>query len=229
MGGGALRSPGEKACQHKAAGVGGKYSRLVPYPTRLLSPGEEIVREFRPHWTSILGPLGITFAALALVIGLAFFAGGSLQQYGPAVVAVLWILVTIRGIVRWLTTQHVITNERVIHRTGFISKRGKEIPLEMINTISFAQSVFERMVGSGDLVIESAGETGQSLYTDIPDPEGLQTLIYKVREDRMLSLERGGQGQSKAEQLRILSELHDQGKLSDEEFAHEKDRIFGQS
>ncbi|HKX74366.1 MAG TPA: PH domain-containing protein [Acidimicrobiia bacterium] len=201
----------------------------MPYPTRLLSPGEEIVREFRPHWTSILGPLGITFAALALVIGLAFFAGGSLQQYGPAVVAVLWILVTIRGIVRWLTTQHVITNERVIHRTGFISKRGKEIPLEMINTISFAQSVFERMVGSGDLVIESAGETGQTLYTDIPDPEGLQTLIYKVREDRMLSLERGGQGQSKAEQIRILSELHDQGKLSDEEFAREKDRIFGQS
>ncbi len=177
----------------------------------------------------ILGPLGITVAALAVVIFLAFFASGTLAQYGPAVVAVLWLVLTLRSFVRWLTDQHVITNERVIHRTGFISKEGKEIPLEMINTISFAQSVLERMVGSGDLVIESAGETGQTLYTDIPDPEGLQTLIYKVREDRMLALERGGVGTSKAEQLRILSELHDQGKLSDEEFAREKDKIFGQS
>jgi hypothetical protein len=44
----------------------------------------------------------------------------------------------------------------------------------------------------------------------------------------MLSLERGGQGASKAEQLRILSELHDQGKLSDDEFGREKARIMNE-
>ena len=198
----------------------------MPYPTRLLSPGEEIVREFRPHWTAIIGPIGITLAALLIVVILAFFASGGLAQYGPAIVAGLWVIVTIRGFIRWLTTQHVITNERVIHRSGFISKQGKEIPLEMINTISFGQTIFERLVGSGDVVIESAGETGQTRYTNIPDPEGLQTLIYRIREDRMLTLERGGQGTSKAEQIRILSELHDQGKLSDEEFEREKARIF---
>jgi hypothetical protein len=98
----------------------------------------------------------------------------------------------------------------------------------MINTVSFSQTVFERVVGSGDLVIESAGETGQTKYTDIPDPEGLQTLVYRNREQRMLSLERGGQGASKAEQLRILSELHDQGKLSDDEFGREKARIMNE-
>ncbi|HUO45493.1 MAG TPA: PH domain-containing protein [Acidimicrobiia bacterium] len=198
----------------------------MPYPTRLLSPGEEIVREFRPHWTAIIGPIGITLAALLIVVVLAFFASGGVAQFGPAIVAGLWVIVTIRGFIRWLTTQHVITNERVIHRSGFISKQGKEIPLEMINTISFGQTVFERLVGSGDVVIESAGETGQTRYTDIPDPEGLQTLIYRVREDRILALERGGQGTSRAEQIRILSELHDQGKLSDEEFQREKAKIF---
>jgi hypothetical protein len=199
----------------------------VPYPTRLLSPGEEIVKEFRPHWTSILGPLGITVAALAIIVVLTIFATGTLGQFGPAAVAVLWILFTIRGFVRWMTTQHVITNERVVHRTGFVSKQGKEIPLEMINTISFSQTVFERVVGSGDLMIESAGETGQTRYSNIPDPEGVQTLIYKVREDRMMGLERGGQGVSKAEQLRLLSDLHDQGKLTDAEFEQEKAKLIG--
>lgn len=203
----------------------------MPYPTRLLSPGEEVVTEFRPHWTAILGPLSITTGALVAVILLAFVVPDSqteIRRFGPGIVAVLWLAVTIRGFITWLTTQHVITNERVIHRRGFISKHGREIPLEMINTVAFSQTIFERVVGSGDLVIESAGEGGQTRYTDIPDPEGLQTLIYRNREQRMFSLERGGQGATKAEQLRILSELHDKGKLSTEEFEREKAIIMDQ-
>lgn len=199
----------------------------MAYPRKLLSPGEEIITEFKPHWTSILGPIGITLVALALIVILAFFADGVLSQWGPLAVGVVWLLFTVRSFIRWMTTDHVITNERVIHRQGFVSKHGKEIPHEMINTAAFRQSVFERIVGSGDLVIESAGEQGQTLYTNIPKPEELQTVIYKAREERMMQLERGGQGVSKAEQLQILSRLHDEGKLSDDEFNVQKMKLLG--
>lgn len=202
----------------------------MAYPRKLLSPGEEVVSEFKPHWTAILGPLGLTLLALALVIFLAFFTtGAALSVWGPLVVAVLWIAVTVRGLVEWLTTNHVITNERVIHRTGFISKAGKEIPLEMINTVAFNQSAFERMVKSGDVMIESAGETGQTLYRDIPQAEEKKNLIYKAREERMLTLERGGQGVSRAEQLQILSKLHDDGRLTDTEYESQKSQVLGQN
>jgi membrane protein YdbS with pleckstrin-like domain len=200
----------------------------VPYPKRLLSPGEEIVREFRPHWTSILPSLVVTLTALLAVGALALFVDGPAGQFGPAAVAVVWLAVIARPVIRWLTTQHVITNERVIHRTGWVSKRGMEIPLEMINTVAFSQTVFERLVGSGDLVIESAATRGQTRYTDIPDPEGLQTLIYKVREGRMFTLEGGG-SLSPAEQLAILARLHDEGKISAEEFSTQKQRLLGVS
>ena len=205
----------------------------MPYPKELLSPGEDIVAEFRPHWSSITVPLILTFAALVAVVLLAAFTDGAVGQWGPLAVAVVWLVLTVPKIIGWLTTQHVITNERVIHRQGFIAKHGKEIPHEMINTVSFRQSVFERMVGSGDLVIESAGEQGQTLYRDIPKPEQLQTLIYKAREDRMFTIQRGGegehggQGKSRAEQLQILSKLHDEGKLSDDEFNVQKAKILG--
>ncbi len=195
----------------------------------MLSPGEEVAAEFKPHWTAILGPLGITLAALAGVIFLAFFTSGALSVWGPLVVGILWLALVFRGLLAWLTTDHVITNERVIHRAGFISKTGKEIPLEMINTVSFHQSVFDRMVRSGDVTIESAGEQGQTIYRDIPQAEQKKNLIYKVREDRMMSLERGGVGVSKAEQLQILSRLHDEGKLSDEEYAQEKAKIMNEN
>ena len=203
----------------------------MAYPRKLLSPGEEVVAEFRPHWTAILGPLGITLLALLLVLFLFFFMtpGTFLYVWGPLIVAVLWIAVTIRGLINWLTTNHVITNERVIHRTGFISKAGKEIPLEMINNVAFNQSVFERMVRSGDVMIESAGETGQTMYTDIPQAEEKKNLIYKAREERMLTLERGGQGVSRAEQLQILSKLHDEGRLTDAEYEAQKSQVLGQS
>ena len=202
----------------------------MAYPTKLLSPGEEVVSEFRPHWTAILGPLGLTVLALAAVVLLAFFtpAGSFFSVWGPLIVAVLWLVVVLRNVVDWLTTNHVITNERVIHRQGFISKSGKEIPLEMINTVAFNQSVFERMVGSGDLAIESAGEQGQTLYTDIPRAEDKKNLIYKAREERMMTLERGGQGVSRAEQLQILSKLHDEGRLSDAEYETQKNQVLGQ-
>jgi uncharacterized membrane protein YdbT with pleckstrin-like domain len=173
--------------------------------------------------------------ALVAVALLAAFTDGAVSQWGPLVVAVIWLAVTLPSIINWLTTQHVITNERVIHRQGFVAKRGKEIPHEMINTVAFRQSVLERMVGSGDVVIESAGEQGQTLYRDIPKPEQLQTLIYKAREDRMFTIQRGGEGErsgegrSRAEQLQIISKLHDEGKLTDDEFSSQKARILGSS
>lgn len=199
----------------------------MAYPKKLLSPGEEVVSEFKPHWTAILGPLGLTLLAIALVVVLLVFSPAPWSFWGPIAVAVLWFVVTIRKLVDWMTTDHVITNERVIQRSGFISKAGKEIPLEMINTVSFNQSVFERMVGSGDVMIESAGETGQTLYSDIPRAEEKKNLIYKAREERMLTLERGGQGVSRAEQLQILSKLHDEGRLTDAEYEAQKRQVLG--
>jgi len=205
----------------------------VPYPKELLSPGEKIVAEFRPHWSAILVPLVLTFVALVAVALVAGFAGGVVGQWGPLAIAVIWLVLTVPKLIGWLTTQHVVTNERVIHRQGFVAKHGKEIPHEMINTVAFRQSVFERMVGSGDVVIESAGEQGQTLYRNIPKPEQLQTLIYKAREDRMFTIQRGGEGEhpgegkSRAEQLQILSRLHDEGKLSDDEFNTQKAKLLG--
>ncbi|MET0697309.1 MAG: PH domain-containing protein, partial [Acidimicrobiia bacterium] len=117
----------------------------------------------------------------------------------------------------------------LIHRLGLLSKQGKELPLEVINDVAFQQSAWERIFGTGDLLIESAGTHGQTHYSDIPDPEAIQSLIYQAREDRQHSLQSGGQAapESSASQLATLSRLHDEGKLSDAEFAAEKQKLIG--
>jgi uncharacterized membrane protein YdbT with pleckstrin-like domain len=199
------------------------------YPEKLLSPDEEIKSEFRPHWSRIAreGLLSLLVLVLIILISIQDFEGKGWVVLG---LAVLWFLLVIAGFIRWWTTQHVITNERLIHRTGLIAKSGKEIPLEVINDVTFTQSMLDRVLGTGDLLIESAGTHGQSRYSDIPDPESVQSLIYQVREVRKMELESGGGrpvAESSASQLAMLSKLHDEGKLTDEEFETEKRKLLG--
>lgn len=219
------------------------------YPTRLLSDDEVIESEFRPHWSGIIREGLIVLGGIGVAVVLAIVG---VEAWVYVVLAVLVLALVARGLIKWFNTMHVITNERLIYRAGFIAKQGTELPLEVIQNVAFNQSIFERVFGTGDLMIESAGTHGQSRYRDIPNPEAVQSLIYRMRELRMLEMERGGQplereagasvehgdsgvspepavssGQSVAEQLGILSRLHDQGKLTDAEFHAQKSKILG--
>ena len=195
------------------------------YPEKLLSDDELIASEFRPHWSGIIREFLVLLAALILI---SLFAVNDASGWLSLAVAVLAIVLVGRGLVRWFTTLHVITNERVIYRAGLIAKVGKEIPLEVVNDVAFNQSMFERVFGTGDLLIESAGTHGQSRYKDIPAPEQVQSLIYEQREIRMTGMRGDRDGpESSASQLATLSRLHDEGKLTDDEFENEKRKLLG--
>ena len=75
-----------------------------------------------------------------------------------AIVWAVWLLAEVH--LEWTCTYFVVTDQRVIYRTGVISRHGVEIPLERINNINFRQGIWERIIGAGDLEIQSAGERG---------------------------------------------------------------------
>jgi membrane protein YdbS with pleckstrin-like domain len=195
------------------------------YPTRLLSDDEVIEAQFRPHWSGILREGLIILVGIALAVLVAIF---SWPAWIYAAIAGLVVILIITGIVRWVSTLHVVTNERLIYRAGFIAKQGTEIPLEVIQNVAFNQTIFERVFGTGDLMIESAGTHGQTRYKDIPKPEGVQSLIYRMREIRLREVEGGDPSAgSPISDLERLSRLHDQGKLSDAEFEAQKAKLLG--
>jgi hypothetical protein len=148
-----------------------------------LSKDERIVAELRPHWWYI-APQSAAVAA-AVLFGLI-----ALVNDWPDPVrflAGLLVLGTLGAFAirytKWATTQFVITNERVISRGGVIAKSGIEIPLDRINTVFFNQTLFERMVGAGDIGIESAGEGGRQTFTNIRKPSAVQQEIYRQKEE----------------------------------------------
>lgn len=201
-------------------------SPIMAYPDRLLSPGEVIVEEFRPHWQVLVIPVTALVVAIVAIVLAVMQLTGTTQTVVVIGVIVVWVVISTQKFADWLTTKYVITNERVVYRAGVFARAGIEIPLESITNVSFRQSFLERMVRSGDLVIESAGEDGQSRYTNVPDPEGLQSLIYQQRENRTLALAKGNV--SVAEELERLAALRDRGVLSDEEFEAQKRRLLEQ-
>jgi uncharacterized membrane protein YdbT with pleckstrin-like domain len=130
----------------------------------------------------------------------------------------------------------------VIFRTGVLSKHGVEIPLERVSNINFNQKIWERMIGAGDLEIESAGRDGQSVFNDVQHPEVVQQELYKQMEQ--YARKRAGWSQAPAaaaaapaaaqvskdlsipEQLEQLAGLRDRGVISAAEFEAKKAQLL---
>ena len=141
----------------------------MPFPRKLLNEREDIVLDLHPHWWFFAPPLLALIAAIA-VGGLALAASDAAWVQIPAGILILGFLVWF-GIrySRWITTNFVVTTDRLIYRHGVLAKHGIEIPLDRVNTVFFRQSIFERIVRSGDLVIELASETGRQAFSKILD------------------------------------------------------------
>ncbi len=196
----------------------------MKYPESLLSDGEEVLRSFRPHWKSLVIPaLWTVFVVIGIALVPRLPEEVWLRAGVTAILVLGWIVVAAVPTLRWWYTQFVLTNERLVLRKGIIARSGVEIPLEVINDVIFSQTVFERLLGFGDLIIESAGEMGQSRFSNIPKPDEFQAQLYRVREDRTRAL---SSSESPSDTLATLARLHADGVLTDEEFASKKAKLL---
>lgn len=158
----------------------------MAFPESVLTTDEEVVLHLRPHWRRLVAPIGWVLLVLAAVIGGVVLWGGT----GALVIGViglgLLLWVALWPYLEWRTTHYVFTTERVLFREGVLARHGRDIPLARINDVSFSHSLLERMLGSGTLTIESAGERGQLVLADLPGVERTQTVLYElVEQDRV--------------------------------------------
>jgi uncharacterized membrane protein YdbT with pleckstrin-like domain len=206
----------------------------VPFARKLLNEDEEIVLDLHPHWIFLAKSVLALLAAIVLGVldlrwkgshGPIDFAAGIL-----VLVALAWFGFTYA---KWITTNFVITTDRVIYRSGVLAKHGIEIPLERVNTVFFNQSIFERVLRSGDLGIESAGEQGRETFANIRRPSAVQNEIYTQMEanenrkyDRIGHNAGGSADASIPAQIERLDDLRRKGSISDAEFQAKKAELL---
>ena len=202
----------------------------MAFPKNLLHNEEQLILDLRPHWWFMFGPVVAIIAAT--LVGILVWVNDlhdviKIAAGVALVAAAVWLAIRWA---RWVTTNFVVTSDRLIYRHGVLSKSGIEIPLDRVNTIFFNQSLFERMLGSGDLVIESAGERGQQHFTDIRKPSLVQNVIYQQIEDnenRKFDRAAGpGRAESIPEQIDKLDDLRRRGVISQAEFDTKKAQLL---
>lgn len=204
------------------------------FPDDYLHANEDLILDLKPHWWRVV-PASVALAAAVLVgiVVLVNFDNQALSVLvGLAILGTLgWFGVSY---VQWVSTHFVLTSDRLIYRSGVVSRQGIEIPLERINTVFSSQGLFERMIGAGDLVVESASAEGRQEFDDMRKPQAIQNEIYlamEANENRKFDrIGRGGGGAgspSLADELAKLEDLRARGVLSEDEFAAQKARLLG--
>lgn len=203
------------------------------FPRRLLAEHEKVVFDLKPHWLALAAPAAWTVVlAVVYVIAASIAAGRSWEAEVQAAVGIAttlaWIYLALIPFLRWQSTHFVLTSDRLITRYGIIAKNSKEIPLERINDVAFNQTVFERMVGAGDLMIESAGERGQTRIANVRKPEEVQLMIYKETEANNARMMRPAESAEASipDQIEALARLKAQGVLSEAEFEAKKEELL---
>jgi uncharacterized membrane protein YdbT with pleckstrin-like domain len=98
-----------------------------------------------------------------------------------AVLLLFWI--SFLPYLRWRTTRYIVTNRRVLYRSGIITQTGRDVPLYRLNDVHFENTIADRLTRSGDLILESAGEQGQLRFTDVPRVEEVQRTIHRLTEE----------------------------------------------
>jgi uncharacterized membrane protein YdbT with pleckstrin-like domain len=212
----------------------------MPYPKRLLNDGEEVALDLRPHWWYFSRHI-LTGIPLIVFLVLVAKVGNSILWYLWGALALVWAGWLGLQYLNWTFTHFVVTSSRVIFRTGVLAKHGVEIPMDRIANINFNQSMWERVIGAGDLEIESAGRDGQSTFNDVWHPDAVQQELYRQMEGHAQTRAGYAAGAAVAaapppasaspaatvpEQLQQLADLRDRGVITAAEFEAKKAQLL---
>jgi len=153
-----------------------------------LAEGEQPVLILHPHWKTLVGPFVVSFLVVAaLLVAEVMIPNSSAAgviRLAVLALAILLLMVWLTvPLLRWRMTMYEMTTRRMRMREGLLIRKGRDIPLSRITDVSFSKSLLDRMLGSGRLVVESAGEHGQVVLAEIPHVERVQSLLFQLVED----------------------------------------------
>jgi membrane protein YdbS with pleckstrin-like domain len=160
-----------------------------------LSDGERSVLTLHPHWKSLLGPAVLLLVVIAAAVALLIvIPPGRLAAPGRIAVGVVALVLAVAAFgvpfLRWQTTSYRLTTRRLSLRRGILTRSGRDFPLIRISDVSFSQGPIDRLLGSGRLVVESAGEHGQLVLSEIPGVQEVQATLFQLVGDEHQRLAR---------------------------------------
>ncbi len=152
----------------------------MSYVDKLLQPGEVVLARTRLHWFIYLRAIVIVIVALAVVAASVFATTDADIRFYVQIAAALlgliglWCLF-IAWIRRW-STELAVTNRRVIHKTGILSRSTQEMNREKVESVDVVQSLPGRIFGYGTVLVRGVGSSWEP-FVHIADPLSFRSNI----------------------------------------------------
>jgi len=153
----------------------------VAISPKLLTDGESVIVDTRTHPKALIFPALVLIVTLAVAIFLVRTVDNGIAHW------VIWLLAlavfvwwVLRPFLDWMTATYTITSKRLITRTGWIARRGHDIPLMRISDVAFDQGILDRMLGCGTLIVSDASTHGSVRLHDIPQVESVQRTLSEL-------------------------------------------------
>jgi|LauGreDrversion4_1035100.scaffolds.fasta_scaffold36146_3 uncharacterized membrane protein YdbT with pleckstrin-like domain len=201
-----------------------------------LKKDEKILVVIRQHWLQLVLPI---FAWLIISILLVWF----LPTGTALLIALVALLFPFYEYINWKYNLWAVTNLRVVDESGFFSRYSKESPLDKINNVEYDQSFLGRLLGYGNVDIQTAAEMGETTYHLIHHPKLLKDTITHAQEEykknniasqanllaeaiaKSNAIQQPSQ-QMIADELNKLFELLQKGAITQEEYVAQKNKLL---
>lgn len=165
----------------------------------MLAAGEHVVFTAHSHWKNLVGPVLVTLVAVAAAaVTLLLLAPDPESDawvrwgvLGLALLVVLWF--GLRPFLAWFTSTDTLTTRRLISRRGILAREGKDIPIDRVHSVSYRQSLLDRVLGCGTLVVQTAGDNSD---VELYDVARIERRILQMQEV-MLDEEIPAEGRSR--------------------------------
>jgi membrane protein YdbS with pleckstrin-like domain len=178
---------GSNFCNHCGASMAAVAVRGEALP----ATPEEVVFVLRPTmifvvvWYIVSGLI-----VLAAAAGMGLLHGGGVVSTNVSfavigLVALVAFSIPVYKHVMRRREVYTLTNHKLEMRFGIIAKTVRNIPLRNVQDVTVTSRVWERLLGLGDIVIDSASETGKITLTDIHHPEKYaDQILGQLRRQR---------------------------------------------
>jgi len=140
----------------------------VPYYTKVLQQRENVKYVGKLHWIIYGRAISWLFLAIAAFISISLYynsdndsiASGSPTEallILPLIPLLIAILSFVRSWIVRISTEIVVTDKRVIHKVGLISRASEEMNISQVETVDVRQGIFGRILGYGAVLIRGSG------------------------------------------------------------------------
>ena len=161
----------------------------MAYLDKVLRPGETVQFHGSLHWLIYARGLLLVLAGL-VVLGVALAVPDRSLGRGLAVGAAALLLIAawrliVAGI-RRQAVEFVVTDKRVIYKTGLLSRHTAEINISKIESVDVDQGILGRIFGYGTVFLRGTGASLEPLQ-GVADPIGCVTRSWLGRVETTIT------------------------------------------